>query len=306
VQSQEAAASFSTDGSVDEAFVALNAAYFADGPAIILPADTALDRIIHVVHWAEAGAHHVKSVIRLGARAKAVVVETYAGADAGWTNLAETVTLGDDAHLGHYTLQNQAPAAFHTAYATVTLGEKSHYDGFLLSLGGRMARQDLRATLAGSHAFCGYSGAYLLQGRQESAVCTVIEHAAPNGQTKEVFKGCVADRAHGVFLGKIRVAEAGQKTDAYQLNKTLLLGDRAVMDAKPELEIYADDVKCSHGATVGDLDETALFYLRSRGIPPDIARHILIEAFVVDTVDLIEDETARAYFAQAVIRRLAS
>jgi Fe-S cluster assembly protein SufD len=168
-----------------------------------------------------------------------------------------------------------------------------------------MARQDIHAKLAGERAFCGVSGVYLLADRQESTIASVIEHLAPNGETKEVFKGCLADRSHGVFQGQIKVAQAAQKTDAYQLNKTILLGERAVMDAKPELEIFADDVKCSHGATVGDLDETAEFYLRSRGIPPEQARAMLIEAFVVDAVELVSHEQARDYLTDAIGRWLA-
>ncbi|MEI9985531.1 MAG: SufD family Fe-S cluster assembly protein [Aliidongia sp.] len=204
------------------------------------------------------------------------------------------------ARLGHYKLQNEAAEAFHTAHLAATIGKGGHYDGFLLTLGGRLARQDVQASLDGPHAFCGYSGAYLLGGRQEAVVNTLIRHAAPNGQTREVFKGCVTDRAHGVFQGKVLVEQAAQKTDAYQLNKTMLLSDRAVMDSKPELEIYADDVKCSHGATVGDLDETALFYLRSRGIAPEAARRMLIEAFVIDAVELVEDEIVRAVLTEAI------
>ena len=298
-----AAQVFDLGGGAERAFLSLNAAFVTDGMVLIVPDDVQLDRRIHVVHWSQAGvaeASHVKHVIRLGRAAAATVVESFAGTGGYWSNVSETVEVGDLARLGLYKLQNDGAEAFHTAHLAATIGKGGHFDGFLLTLGARLARQDVHATLAGAHAFCGYSGAYLLGGRQEAAVNSLIQHSAPNGQTREVFKGCVADRAHGVFQGKILVDPAAQKTDAYQLNKTMLLGDRAVMDSKPELEIYADDVKCSHGATVGDLDETALFYLRSRGIPPEAARRMLIEAFVVDAVELIEDEIVRAYLVDAI------
>jgi len=299
----EAAGSvFDLGGGADRAFLSLNAAFVSDGVVLIVPEGVQLERRVHIVHWSQAEAaasSHVKHVIRLGRAAAATVIESFGGTGGYWSNVSETVEVGDLARLGHYKLQNEGAEAFHTAHLAANIGKGGHYDGFLLNLGGRLARQDVHAVLAGSHAFCGYSGAYLLGGRQEAAVNSLIQHSAPNGQTREVFKGCVADRAHGVFQGKILVDQVAQKTDAFQLNKTMLLSDRAVMDSKPELEIYADDVKCSHGATVGDLDETALFYLRSRGIAPEAARRMLIEAFVVDAIELVEDEITRAYLIEA-------
>ena len=258
------------------------------------------------VDVADPASAQVKGLIRVGAGATANVIETFTGTGRTWTNAAMSVEVADKAHLGHYRLQDEAPAAFHTGTLDATIGADAVYDGFTLSLGAAMARQDINTRLIGDRAFCGVSGVYLLADRQESTVATVIEHIARDGRTKEVFKGCLADRSHGVFQGQIKVAQTAQKTDAYQLNKTILLGERAVMDAKPELEIFADDVKCSHGATVGDLDETAEFYLRSRGIAPEAARAMLIEAFVIDAVDLVAHEQARDYLTNAISRWLAA
>jgi Fe-S cluster assembly protein SufD len=143
----------------------------------------------------------------------------------------------------------------------------------------------VQVAIEGAGARCGVNGAYLLRGQQEATTATVIDHAAPGGTTREVFKGVLEDRAHGVFLGRIAVRPGADKTDAHQLNRNLLLSPRAAVDTKPELEILADDVKCSHGATVGDLDEAALFYLCSRGIDEASARRILIEAFATDAVE---------------------
>jgi Fe-S cluster assembly protein SufD len=305
----EAARLFDLGGGAERALLSLNAAFFTDGPVVVLPDGGSLGEPLHVFHWndcAAPAAVHERSLIRLGAGAEATILETFCGLGPGWSNAATTIELGAGARLRHYTLQDGASDAIVTAHLAATIGEGAEFDGFLLSLGGRLARQDVRAVLAGSRAFCGYSGAYLLAGRQESSVVSLIDHAAPQGRSRQVFKGCLSDRSHGVFQGKILVRPDAQKTDGYQLNKTMLLGDRAVMDSKPELEIHADDVKCSHGATIGDLDETALFYLRSRGIPAAEARQMLIEAFVLDAVDLVEDEAARLWLGAAIRNRLAA
>ncbi|HEV2674201.1 MAG TPA: Fe-S cluster assembly protein SufD [Aliidongia sp.] len=305
----EAAELFQHMAGAPDAFRALNQGFFTDGLALIVPAGVKLTHPVHVLHWGEApdpASNQLKGLIRLGAGADATVIETFTGVGRTWTNAAMSVEVAETAHLGHYRLQDEAPAAFHTGTLDVTIGTDAVYDGFTLSLGASMARQDINTRVVGDRAFCGVSGVYLLAERQESTVATVIEHIARDGRTKEVFKGCLADRSHGVFQGQIKVAQAAQKTDAYQLNKTILLGERAVMDAKPELEIFADDVKCSHGATVGDLDETAEFYLRSRGIAPEQARAMLIEAFVIDAVELVGHEQARDYLTDAIGRWLAA
>ncbi|GGF36963.1 Fe-S cluster assembly protein SufD [Aliidongia dinghuensis] len=304
----EADALFERPADATDAFRALNQGLFTDGLALIVPAGVTLDDPVHVLYWGEADASasvQAKGLIRIGTGAQVTVIESFAGVGATWTNAAMTVEVADHAKLGHYRLQDEDLRAFHTGTLDVSIGADAIYDGFTLSLGAAMARQDIRAKLVGERAFCGVSGVYLLAERQESTVASVIEHLAPHGETKEVFKGCLADRSHGVFQGQIKVAQVAQKTDAYQLNKTVLLSDRAVMDTKPELEIFADDVKCSHGATVGDLDEAAEFYLRSRGIAPEQARAMLIEAFVVDAVELVSHEQARDYLTDAIGRWLA-
>lgn len=302
---EAAAAAFVEAEGAEQAFLALNTAFAGDGAVLIVPDGVRLDRTIQIAHLQHGTASaQLKHVIRLGDKTQASVVESFASADGSWTNVSVSVELGAGAHLAHAKLQGEDETAFHTAHLAVRLGAGAHYDGFVLTLGAKLAREDVQAELLGAGARCGYSGAYLLSGRQEAAVNSLIRHAAAGGQTREVFKGCVDDRAHGVFQGKIRVEQAAQKTDAHQLNKTMLLGERAVMDSKPELEIYADDVKCSHGATIGDLDETQLFYLRSRGIEPEAARDMLIEAFVADAVDLVEDQAIRAWLLAALQAKL--
>jgi Fe-S cluster assembly protein SufD len=202
-------------------------------------------------------------------------------------------------------LQDEAVEAIHFGQVRTSLAKDSRYESFVLTLGGRLSRHDSFAQFAGENAACGLFGAYLLRGGQEATNATVVDHAVPRCTTIEVFKGVVDERAHGVFLGKIAVRPDAQKTSAHQLNKNLLLSPRANVDTKPELEILADDVKCSHGATVGDLDVDALFYLEARGIPAHEARRLLIEAFAADAIDKIEDDLAlRAHLVAHVQRWL--
>jgi len=187
-----------------------------------------------------------------------------------------------------------------------TLGAASRLSSFVLLLGGRTLRQEVTARSEGERSRCHLGGAFLLSGRQEANILTTVDHAAPGGETRENFKGVAAGRAHGAFQGRITVRPGAQKVDAHQLSRNLVLSPRAAIDTKPELEIYADDVRCSHGAAVGDLDEAALFYLRARGIPNAEARRMLIEAFVREAVELVEPAPVREHLLSRVGSRLSS
>lgn len=297
-----------TDTFGAQAFVALNAALFADGFVLALDQGVALDRAIEVVHLGRAAnrSAQLRNLIRLAPGSRATLIETYAGAGAYWTNAVDVIAVGAGAALRHVKLQDESAAAIHLGHNRVELGRDARYENFTLSLGGKLARTDVHLKFDGEGAACGLFGATLLRGDQEGTIATVVDHAAPHCATREYYKSVAADRAHGVFLGTIRVRPHAQKTDANQLSKNLLLGARAAIDTKPELEILADDVKCSHGATVGDLDETALFYLESRGIPPAEARRMLVEAFAADVIERIEDDAAlRAHLGRHVARWLA-
>ena len=296
-----AAALEESDAQGNQPFASLNAAFFTDGFVLALEPETVLDRPVEILHVASAGApprsHHLRNFVRLGANSRAVLLETYAGAGAHWSNTVTALHLRDGAALHHARLQDESAEALHFAVSRARLGRQAHYRSFVLTLGGRLSRQDLLVRLDGEGAELGLDGAYLLRGEQEATNATFVDHAAPGCTTRELFKGVVADRAHGVFLGSIGVRPEAQKTDANQLNKNLLLSRRATVDTKPELEILADDVKCSHGATVGDLDEAALFYLRTRGIAEGEARRMLIEAFAADALERVEPAALRAYLA---------
>lgn len=283
-----------TDTAGGQAFTSLNAALFADGFVLALEPGVALDKPVEIVHWADAAecSFHLRNLVLLGAGSRARLIETFAGRGHYWTNVVGRIELQPGAALCQVKLQDEAGDAIHFGEARAALGRDAHYESFVLTLGARLGRHDSFVEFTDEGAACGLFGAYLLDGEREATNATLVDHAAPRCTTSEVFKGVVDQRAHGVFLGKIAVRPQAQKTDAHQLNKNLLLSPRANVDTKPELEILADDVKCSHGATVGDLDQEALFYLEARGIPEIEARRMLIEAFIADAIEKIEDDSA--------------
>jgi len=298
-----------TDTIGGQPFVALNAALFADGVVLALEPGVALDGAIEIIHLDRTAerSSQLRNLILLGPNSRATLIETYAGEGAYWTNAVAVIGVGAGAVLRHVKLQDESAAAIHLGHNRVELGRDARYENFTLSLGGRLARTDIHLKFDGEGAACGLFGATLLRGEQEGTIATVVDHAAPRCTTREYFKSVAGDRAHGVFIGTIGVRPQAQKTDANQLSKNLLLSRRAAIDAKPELEILADDVKCSHGATVGDLDEAALFYLESRGIPVAEARRMLIEAFAAEVIERIEDDaTMRAHLGRHVARWLAA
>jgi len=268
-------------------FSSLNASLAGDGFVLAVEAGVSLEGPVEIVHigGAEGAGHYLRNLVQLGAGSRAEIVETFASDAAGWTNAVTRMQLGSGASLRHIKVENEAPDAIHFALNRAALAKEARLASFTLTLGARLSRQDTLVTLEGEGAELSLDGAYLLRGEQEATTATFVDHAAPGCTTRESFKGVLEDRAHGVFMGKIAVRPGADKTDAHQVNRNLLLSPRAAVDTKPELEILADDVKCSHGATVGDLDEAALFYLRSRGLANDDARRLLIEAFAVDAIE---------------------
>ncbi|WP_044559116.1 Fe-S cluster assembly protein SufD [Azospirillum sp. B4] len=270
------------------ALASLNAALFADGFVLALEPGVILETPVEIIHHADMGAPaaaHLRNRLVIGAGARATVVETSTGAGAGWLNTVTAITVAAGGALRHVQIQRDAGEAIHTAVIRATVARDARYDGFSLMAGGRMSRRDIHVTLAEAGAGVALHGAYLLRDAQEATFAPVVVHAAPGCRTDEVVKGVMQDKAHGVFLGTIQVHPGADGTDARQLNRNLLLSPTAWVDTKPELEILADDVKCSHGATVGSLDEASLFYLQARGIDPAAARQMLVEAFAADVID---------------------
>jgi Fe-S cluster assembly protein SufD len=274
-------------------FAALNAAFAADGFVLHIAPGTRSEAPIEIL-WIGTGAdkppvYHPRNLVIAGKGAHATVIEHHVGLCIG-TYFSDSVTeisLGEGAVLRHCKVQDESREAFHIAAAGARLAEGAHYDSFVFSVGGRLARNEIHVALEGRRAQCRLNGAYLGRGEQIIDHTTVIDHVSPETASKELYKGVLDGRARGVFQGRITVRPNAQKADGQQMNRALLLSDRAEINSKPELEINADDVKCSHGATAGELDDAALFYLRSRGIPEPEARRLLVEAFLNEVIDSV-------------------
>jgi Fe-S cluster assembly protein SufD len=275
-----------TDSLGKQPFASLNAALFTDGFVLAIEPGIVLTRPVEILYLGDGtGASHVRNTIAMGAECGASIVETYAGSGPLWTNVVSGIDVGAGATLRHVVVQAQDTAAIHFSVARAQLAASAHYNGFVLITGARLSRQDIQVALAGKAARLTLNGAWLLRGDQEATIAPSVDHQAPGGETNELLKGVLSDKAHGVFLGSVMVRAGADGTNARQLNRNLLTSPTARVDTRPELTIYADEVKCGHGATVGDLDEAALFYLLSRGIDPETARHMLIEAFAAEALD---------------------
>lgn len=298
---------------IDEAVLALNTAYLADGFFLEIGRGVSLDKPVHLVSLAVGGdeplAFHPRNLIIAGEGSAATVLETHASADENvdGTTLSNSVTeilVEQGANLGHYKLQQEAESGYHLATVAVKLEDKAVYDNFVLQLGGGLARSDIRCLVDGSHAEARINGAYHGGEGQHLDNTTFIDHAKPDSQSREVYKGVLEGNGRGVFQGKILVRQNAQRTDGHQLNRALLLSPKAEIDSKPELEIYADDVKCSHGATTGDLNEDQLFYLQARGVEEETARKILVQAFMFDVLEEIQNLQVRDIFHTAIAAKL--
>jgi len=245
-------------------------------------------------------AFHPRHCIHLEAGAKLTVLEIARGEGAYLHNAVTEAVVAQGATLTHIRLQDESRDAFHVNTTFAEVAEHGTYDAFVLTLGAQVARTEVHARLIGPHGMVHLNGAQLLGGQQHGDITTVVAHDAPNCGSRQTIKNVLSDRSRGVFQGRIEVARAAQKTDGYQMNQALLLSPHAEIDCKPQLEIYADDVKCSHGATVGELDAEQLFYLRSRGVPDAEARAILVRAFLAEAMDPIAHQDARALLERAI------
>lgn len=266
-----------------DALSALNLAMFSDGYVLEVAPGVHLDTPLEVIHDNQGRAVHMRALVILGAGAAVTLVERATG--AGWTNNVTHAVLGAGARLRHAKLQMQAADSVHLSAMTLTLGEGADHESVILALGAGVSREGVRVVLAGEGAIASLRGAYLLGGKQQASFVPEVQHLARHCTSRQLVKGVLGGAAHGVFLGHISVPEGADGTNASQTNRNILLSPGARVDTRPRLEILADDVKCSHGATVGDLDEAALFYLQSRGLTPPQARRMLIEAFAADIVD---------------------
>jgi len=293
-----------------DALTALNTAFIEDGAFISLPAGAELQGPIHLLFVSTAPAKPTlsqpRNLILLGEGSRATIVETYAGLsdDVYFTNAVTEVVLGENSHLDHYKLQEESVRAFHIALTQVHHGRHSRFTSHSVALGAALARNEVRTLLASEGSECALNGLYLATGKQHLDNRTLIDHQAARCTSRELYKGVLDGQSRGVFSGRVLVRHDAQKTDASQTNKNLLLSDEALVDTKPQLEIFADDVKCAHGAAVGQLDEDALFYLRSRGIGQEAAKSLLTYAFASEMVNLIPLGPLRARVRDLVTSRL--
>jgi Fe-S cluster assembly protein SufD len=290
----------------DDPMRALNLAFAADGYVLRLSSGVAVTEPVKILHLsapeATASAFQTRNLVIAEAGSSATVVESFSGDPAAvyWTHPVCDIRVGPGAALRRYKCQDEGLKAFHIAADRVRVDRDARYEGFVLATGASLSRSEITVVLDGPNASCRLDGGYLARGRQHVDNTTEIVHAKPNTTSAEVYKGVLDDQARGVFQGRIIVEKDAQKSDGHQLSKTILLSDRAEIDTKPELEIFADDVKCSHGATAGALDEDALFYMRARGIGLDEARRLLVEAFIGDALAGLSDAAVRAAFERRV------
>ncbi len=293
----------------DHAFVAANTALFEDGAFVHLPPGVNLEAPVALVFVADAAggpaASHPRTLVVAGEGARATVEEVFVGEGGPYlTNAVTEIVLGDGAQVEHLRLQLEASEAFHVSVVHAEEGAGARLATHAFGLGGALSRAEIRARLAGEGAAVAANGLAMAAGAQVMDNFSWVEHAVARCTTKETYKGILDGKSRGVFSGRVRVLPGAQKTVAYQMTSNLLLSREAVVDAKPQLEIFADDVKCGHGGTVGQLSDEALFYLRSRGVPEAEARSLLVWAFASEMVGLVESPALRARAKDAVAGRL--
>jgi Fe-S cluster assembly protein SufD len=282
-------------------FVALNTGFLNDGAVVYLDSNTAIYRPLHLLFITTAGAEptvaHPRVLIVAGDNVHGTIVETYAGIGSGvyFNNTVTEIIAGENTQLDHCRLQHETLEAFHISTTQAQLGRTSTFVTQSATLGGQLTRNDLNVVLNGEGAEATMNGLVLIGGKQHVDNHTLLDHAKPYCPSHELYKHVLSGSATGVFRGKILVRQDAQKTDSKQTSRSLLLSDDADMNSQPALEIYADDVKCTHGSTVGPVDEEMMFYLRSRGISLEASRHLLTYAFAADITRRIQVEPVRRY-----------
>jgi Fe-S cluster assembly protein SufD len=295
---------------ISNPMVALNSAMMTDGVVIEVAEGTTLALPLHIVHIASSArpaAMFTRSLLKLGGNASATLVESYIageGAKAYQVHDSLIVSIGDGARLDHVRLAEDGRDAFNISSALVTLGAKAHFNTFGLTSGPIVSRFQAVIAFAGEGSQVHANGVNLLNGRQHADSTLLLDHEVPNCESREIFRSVVDDRGHSVFQGRIIVRPDAQKTDAKMMTRALLLSDEAEADNKPELEIFADDVTCGHGATTGALDESLLFYLRARGLSEKEAQSLLIQAFVGEAIESIANDALRELVISAARRWL--
>ena len=294
----------------NHALTALNTAFLLDVAYVRIAKNVNSPDPIHILHYTTPGSTpHLatpRALVIVEDGGHATVVETFAGQGEGayLNNAVTEIHVGDNAALDHVKTTLEGPDGRHTSNLKASQGRTSRFTSHTVSIDGAFTRNDISSVLAGEACESSVNGFYILNGNQHCDNYTLLEHQQPHCPSHELFKGILEDKARAVFRGKIHVHQAAQKTDAYQQNQNILLSDDARVNTKPQLEIYADDVKCSHGATVGQLDEDALFYLQARGISRPVAYRILLHAFAEDVLGQINVESLRDGLTDRVLAKI--
>ncbi|MCM3872163.1 MAG: Fe-S cluster assembly protein SufD [Pyrinomonadaceae bacterium] len=292
------------------AFTALNTACVSSGAFILIRKGTELESPLHLNFVSDPSAPNSVSFPRVliisEENSRATVIESYAGTNdaAYFTNAVVEIVLKDGARLEHYKVQRESVEAYHVATTSADLGPNSSYDSTTINFGARLSRHDIHVKMAHEGAECWVDGLYVVSSDQHTDTHSVIDHQQPHCTSHQLYKGILDGKSRAVFNGKIFVRHGAQKTDAMQTNKNLLLSDEARVDTKPQLEILADDVKCAHGAAVGQLEEDELFYLETRGIHPELAKNLLTYGFAEEVIGKIKVDSIREQLDEAVLNRI--
>ena len=296
----------------EEPFVALNTAFTREGTFIFVPDDTVLDAPIHVINISDPGQttfqSHPRNLMIIGKNSQVSLVESlnHLSDNVYFQNSVTEVLVGENAIVDHIKIQDESKLSFRIATTQVQQEQSSVYHTFSIDLGGALVRNNLNIGLNGENAEANLFGFYFINGKQHLDNHTNIDHLVPNCNSNELYKGILNDKSRAVFSGTIFVEKDAQKTNAFQSNKNLLLSNEAEIDSKPQLKIFADDVKCSHGATIGQIDDEALFYLRQRGVSLEDAHILLRQAFAADVFEKIRIPAAKEYINQLISERLKS
>ena len=294
-----------------DAFAALNSAFVEDGAFIHVPRSVVLESPIHLLFISTAHetptVSHPRNLIVAGENSQATIVENYVSLGSGEKALCNTVTelvAGDHSVISHYMIEREDEKAFNVSTLRIQQGRAADIASHSVLVGGALVRNNVHPVLAGEGGECLINGLFVGRNRQHLDNYMLVEHASPHCGSRQFYNGILDGHAHGVFHGRIIVHKDAQKTDAKQTNRNLLLSDTAQIDTKPQLEIYADDVKCTHGATIGQIEENSLFYLRSRGIDEASARRLLLFAFASECLDRMKAGPARTYVENLIRQNL--
>ncbi|MBL6449199.1 Fe-S cluster assembly protein SufD [Fulvivirga sp. 29W222] len=293
-----------------DAFIALNTAFAEHGSFIHIPENKVVDKPIALYFFNDAQTekcyNQPRNLFVVGKNSQAKFIEVFntIGDFSSFTNIVSEIVVNENAHVDYYKIQNNKDTAFHVGTTQVWQARSSHFSAYTFTLDGAMIRNNLNIASDGEGCETHMYGLYLLHGKTHVDNHTVVDHIKPNSFSNELYKGIMEDQSHGVFNGKVYVRQAAQKTNAFQSNKNILLSDTATINSKPQLEIWADDVKCSHGCTTGQLDEEAMFYLQSRGISKERARVLLLYAFATDVLENIKLEPLKNHLENIISERL--